>query len=98
MGKQLSKKLVQTAEAAIFIRLNRLKKYNITVEGKKTSVTLEPLVWELFHDIADDQKCTIHELCTFIHQRKNNEASLASAIRVFIMAYMNIQRKGDNHG
>jgi len=93
MGHQISQKLVETAEAAVFVRLNKLKKYNITVNGKKTSVTLEPLVWDLFHDIADVHHCHINDLCSFIDDRKSHDASLASAIRIFILAYMNIKQK-----
>ena len=91
----LSKKVIEAAEASIFIRLSKLKKRNIHVGDKKTSVTLEPLVWELLHDIADDQSFSVHELCTFINDRKNKEASLASAMRVFVMAYMKIQIKAN---
>lgn len=90
-----SKKVIEAAEASIFIRLSKLKKRNIHVGDKKTSVTLEPLVWELLHNIADDQNFSVHELCTFINDRKNKEASLASAMRVFVMAYMKIQIKAN---
>lgn len=93
MNSSLSKKLIQTSEAAIFIRLSKLKKYNITIGNKKTSVTLEPLVWELLHDIANEQGCHINDLCEFINERKNLDASLASAIRIFILAYTKIQQK-----
>jgi len=79
----------------MFIRLSKLKKRNIHVGDKKTSVTLEPLVWELLHNIADEQKSTVHELCTFINDRKNKDASLASAMRIFVMAYMNVQVKAN---
>lgn len=92
--EKLSKKVIEAAEASVFIRLSKLKKRNIYVGAKKTSVTLEPLVWELLHDIADAQNCHVNELCEFIYTRKNKEASLASAIRIFVMAYMNIQMKG----
>jgi len=89
----LPKKVIEAAEASIFIRLSKLKKRNIHVGEKKTSVTLEPLVWELLHNIAEEQNFSVHELCTFINDRKNGDASLASALRVFVMAYMNIQIK-----
>jgi predicted DNA-binding ribbon-helix-helix protein len=88
---EFSSQLKEVAEASIFIRFSRLKKRNITVGEKKTSVTLEPLVWELLHKIADEQSCHANDLCTFIADRKHKDASLASAIRIFIMSYMNIQ-------
>ena len=93
VDRKITKKINKTVEASIFIKLNILKKYNIFVNDKKTSVTLEPLVWELLHAIATEQKCHIHDLCSFISERKHPDASLASAIRVFIMAYQNIGLK-----
>lgn len=92
-GQKISQKINKTVEAGIFIKLNILKKYNIFVNDKKTSVTLEPLVWELFNGIAAEQKCHVNDLCSFIGERKHPKASLASAIRVFIMAYQNIELK-----
>jgi len=35
------------------------------------------------------------KMSTFINDRKNPEASLASALRIFVMAYMNIQIKAN---
>lgn len=89
-------KLLETAEAAILIRLNELKKRNIVIGGKRTSVTLEPLVWEILHEIANEQDCTIHDLCTFIHERKGDNSSMSSAIRVFLISYLyiNYKKKG----
>ena len=81
---------LEAAEAAVFISLNELKKRNILIAGRRTSVTLEPQVWSILHDIAELQKCNIHELCSFIYERKNPESSLASAIRVFLLSYLHI--------
>lgn len=86
-------KLLETAEASILIRLNELKKRNIVVDDKRTSVTLEPLVWEILHEIASEQDCTIHELCSFINERKGANSSLSSAIRVFLISYLYINYK-----
>lgn len=88
---EFSSQLKEVAEASIFIRFSKLKKRNIAVGDKKTSVTLEPLVWELLHQIAEEQKCHVNDLCAFIADRKHKDASLASAIRIFIISYMNIQ-------
>ena len=86
---------LEMSEAAIFVSLNELKKRNLSVQGKRTSVTLEPQIWSVLHDVAEEQDCDIHELCTFIHERKTEDSSLASAIRVFLISYLNIQvRKG----
>lgn len=95
---ELSKTVIEAAEASVFIRLSKLKKRNISVNGKKTSVTLEPLVWELLHDIAIEQDCHANDLCSYIYDRKNSDASLASSIRIFVMAYLNIQVKTNIEG
>lgn len=86
-------KLLETAEASILIRLNELKKRNVVIGEKRTSVTLEPLVWEILHEIANEQNCSIHELCTFINERKGSNSSLSSAIRVFLISYLYINYK-----
>lgn len=87
----LDKKILETVEASIHVQLSQLKRRNIIVGEKKTSVLLEPLFWEKLHEIAHNQDYHINELCTFIDKRKNKEASLASAIRVFVAAYLAIE-------
>lgn len=61
--------------------------HNVMVDGRRTSVRLEKEMWMAFKDIAKNEKCTIHELCTAVAQRKKPDTSLTAAIRVFIMAY-----------
>ncbi len=84
---------LETAEASIFISLNELKKRNIFVNGSRTSVTLEPQVWSILHEVAEEQGCDIHDLCSFIANRKSKESSLTSAIRVFLISFLNIKVK-----
>ncbi len=84
---------LDTVEASLNVKLNSMKKYNIIVGGKRTSITLEPIIWEVLHDIADQQKCTIHDICDFINARKKDGANLCSAIRVFLLSYLFIQHK-----
>lgn len=84
---------LNSSEASIFLRLNQLKKRNIYVQGTRTSVTLEPQIWEILHDVAAEMNCNIHQLCTFIQERKSESSSLASAIRVFLISYLNIKQK-----
>ena len=84
---------LEAAEASMFVKFNELKKRNITIGDVRTSVTLEPQMWEILHDIAEEHSCSIHDLCSFINDRKAEGTSLASAIRVFIVSYLNIYRK-----
>ena len=60
---------------------------NITIFDRRTSIRLEPEMWEALNHIADREKCTIHDLCSLIHIRKSEVTSLTAAIRVFLMLY-----------
>ena len=89
-------KHIETVEASLSVKLNMMKRYNIVIADKRTSITLEPIVWEVLHDIAERQECNIHELCTFIDSRKKDGANLSSAIRVFLIAYLFIKDKEEH--
>ena len=57
---------------------------NITVNNHRTSVRLEPEMWNSLYDIAKRERCKIHDICTLINLRKNPKTSLTAAIRVFL--------------
>ena len=82
------KKNLQIVEAAVAIPLNELKRYNITVNGHRTSVTLEPRTWEILKDICREENIDMNELCDLLADRKGEKSSMASAIRVFLIAYL----------
>lgn len=60
---------------------------NITIFGRRTSIRLEPEMWVALNDIADREKCSIHEICGLVYTRKNPATSLTAAIRVFLILY-----------
>jgi predicted DNA-binding ribbon-helix-helix protein len=60
---------------------------NITVMGRRTSVRLEPEMWACLREIAERERCKIHDVCTLIAMRKKEGTSLTAAIRVFVMLY-----------
>lgn len=60
---------------------------NITVRGRRTSVRLEPEMWAALKEISKREHCTIHDVCSLVSLRKNQNTSLTAAIRVFIMLY-----------
>jgi predicted DNA-binding ribbon-helix-helix protein len=70
---------------------------NITVNGKRTSVRLEPEMWRALKEISARENCTIHELCSLISFRKNKRTSLTAAIRVFLMLYFRAATTDDGH-
>jgi predicted DNA-binding ribbon-helix-helix protein len=71
--------------------------HNIMVDGKRTSVRLEKEMWMAIKDIARQEKCSIHALCTVVSQRKKKDTSLTAAIRVFIMAYFQAAATSEGH-
>lgn len=70
---------------------------NITVMGKRTSVRLEPEMWNSLQEIAKREQCKIHDLCSLISLRKNPDTSLTAAIRVFLMLYYRAASTEDGH-
>lgn len=60
---------------------------NVTVDGHRTSVRLEPEMWDALSEICRRERCSIHNLCTLVSASKQGPGSLTAAIRVFIMSY-----------
>lgn len=70
---------------------------NITIRGHRTSVRLEPEMWDALYDIALRESTTIHNICSLISLRKMDETSLTAAIRVFLMLYYRAAATSDGH-
>ncbi len=87
------KQILETAEAGVFVSLNELTKQNVKIGKTRTSVSLEPQVWTILNEVAEENGYTVNELCSFIADRKTDSSSLSSAIRVFLISYLNIQVK-----
>jgi predicted DNA-binding ribbon-helix-helix protein len=60
--------------------------HNVVVGGRRTSVRLEPVMWDALRDIARRQGMTIHDLVTDI-ERERTASSLTAAIRVHIVDF-----------
>jgi len=60
--------------------------HNIVVGGHRTSVRLEPVMWDALHDIARRLRATMHDLVTEI-DRERTASTLTAAIRVFIVDF-----------
>lgn len=79
------------------IQTSSLISRNVTVLGHRTSVRLEPEMWNAIKDIARRERCTIHELCSLIQLRKAEITSLTAAIRVFLMLYFRAASTEEGH-
>jgi predicted DNA-binding ribbon-helix-helix protein len=79
------------------LKKSTLVSRNITVVGRRTSVRLEPEMWNALREIARREQCKIHDICSLIHLRKNPATSLTAAIRVFLMLYYRAAATEDGH-
>jgi predicted DNA-binding ribbon-helix-helix protein len=58
----------------------------VNVGGRRTSVRLEPDLWEALRDIAAREQRSLHEICTDI-DRTRGGTRLTSAMRIYIVNY-----------
>ena len=63
-----------------------LKSHNVVVNGHRTSMRLEPEMWDALRDISLRENLSINQLCTLVN-RVRDRSSLTSAVRVFALAY-----------
>jgi len=70
---------------------------NITIDGHRTSVRLEPAMWNALNDICRRERVTSHMVCSAIAQKKPVDSSLTAAIRVFIMSYFKAAATEEGH-
>ncbi|TNF16656.1 MAG: aryl-sulfate sulfotransferase [Rhodobacteraceae bacterium] len=67
--------------------MSRPKKRSLTLGGHRTSVTLEDEFWRAFREIAAEKSLGINELAAEIDVARGTEAGLATAIRLYVLAY-----------
>ena len=66
--------------------MGRPKKRSLTLDGHRTSVSLEDEFWREFLRIAKNQGKAINALAVEIDHVRGVTLSLASAIRLFVLA------------
>lgn len=70
----------------------RPKKHSLTLKGHRTSVSLEDEFWLAFKEIAAIKHKPINALAAEIDAERGMELGLASAIRLYVLAwYRNAQ-------
>src|SRR5262245_50716760 len=74
-----SRRLAEVGSSSLVI-------HNVVVGGHRTSVRLEPVMWDALHDIARQQQMGMHQLVTTI-DRERTTSSLTAAIRVYIVDF-----------
>jgi predicted DNA-binding ribbon-helix-helix protein len=70
---------------------------NVVVSGRRTSVRLEPEMWDGLREICQRERSTLHQVCTSASLQKSDDTSLTAAIRVYIMRYFRAASTDDGH-
>jgi len=60
---------------------------NVRIHDRRTSVRLEPEMWNALNEVALLEDCSIHDLCGAVHDLKEEGASFTATLRVFLMEY-----------
>jgi predicted DNA-binding ribbon-helix-helix protein len=74
---------------------NELSCRYVIVKGKRRSVRLETVIWRGLGEIALNEDTTITVLCDMVDSHRQN-ATLASALRVFVISYHRLHDDGDD--
>jgi predicted DNA-binding ribbon-helix-helix protein len=59
---------------------------NVTINGRRTSLRLEPEMWESLNEIAKREGSTMNDIVAKI-DRNRAEGGLTSHVRVFVLSY-----------
>jgi len=71
--------------------------HNVNVHGHRTSIRLEPQIWDTLSEICRREFCMPHDVCSYVAERKPPHGSLTSALRVFILDYFRTSATEDGH-
>jgi predicted DNA-binding ribbon-helix-helix protein len=71
---------------------------NVTIGNHRTSIRLEPDMWNGLREICRREHATMHDIATVVSSRKAVNTSLTAAIRVFVMAYFRMAATEEGHG
>ena len=68
--------------------LNRkLVRPNIRIDGNRTSISLDPVMWDALREIAEHQGKAVYQLVTEIDQVREPSIGLTAAIRIYIVEF-----------
>ncbi len=84
-------------DAAPKVSRSSLISQNIIVSRHRTSVRLEPEMWDGLRELCRRERATIHQICTSISLQKKDDSSLTAAIRVYVMRYYRQAATEDGH-
>ena len=74
---------------AVSSRKNGLLRPNVFIgeDRVKTSVSLDPVIWEALREIAAHQGKSVDRLVTEIHRERGHPTGLSAAVRVYVVEF-----------
>lgn len=69
---------------------------NVTIHGRRTSMKLEPDMWDALDEICRRERLSVHDICGLIAERHRGN-NLTAAMRVFILGYFRAAATDDGH-
>jgi len=76
--------------------LSTLVNRNVTIGRRRTSLRLEPAMWDALEEVCRREEMSQHELCAMVDERRRT-SSLTAAIRVFIVNYFRAAATEEGH-
>jgi len=74
------------------MKSSNIKRRNVTIAGRKTSISIEDAFWKGLRDIAEKRGETLSRLIVNIDADRNS--NLSSAMRMFVLCYYRDQLHG----
>ena len=76
--------------------MSTLVSRNVSLADRRTSIRLEPEMWDALHEICAREGRSLHDICTEI-DRQRTEAALTASVRVFILNYFRAAATEEGH-
>ena len=70
---------------------------NVTIGSHRTSIRLEPFMWDGLREVCRREHMTMHDIATIVSIRKPVNTSLTAAMRVFVMTYFRTAATEEGH-
>lgn len=70
--------------------MTRPIKRSLTLNGHRTSVSLEAEFWDAFRDIAERRRVALNALAAEIDEGRDMQIGLATAIRLFVLSELRL--------
>ena len=59
---------------------------NVYINGHRTSIRLEPAMWDGLEEIAKRESISLHQVCSQV-RNSSKTSGFTAAVRVYVMAY-----------